>query len=129
MHDEPYAKLSRREREMMDVIYARGRATAAEIRAAMSSPPSYSAVRATLRVLEEKGQLRHEHDGATYVFMATTPKDTASRSALRRLLATFFDGSPSRAMAALLDVSSTRLSKADRRRLLELIRAAEKEGR
>jgi len=109
----------------MDVVYARGRATATEVRAMLKSSPGQSAVRAMLRILEEKGFLRHEVQGVTYVFLPVHSKTTASRSAMRRLLDTFYDGSASGAMAALLDVSSVKLSAKERARLLQLIREAE----
>jgi predicted transcriptional regulator len=109
----------------MDVIYARGRATAAEVRAMLKSSPSYSAVRAMLRILEGKGVLRHDVHGVTYVFLPVHSKTTASRSAMRRLLDTFYGGSASGAMAALLDVSALKLSAKERERLLQLIREAE----
>lgn len=121
--------LSRREREIMDVIYRRGRATAADVRAALADPPSYSAVRALLRVLEEKGHLTHEQDGPRYVFLPTVSRDRARRSALRQLLATFFDDSPEQAVAALLDVSASRLTDDELDRLAALIGQARGEGR
>jgi predicted transcriptional regulator len=127
MKRDLYGSLSRRERELMDVIYARGRATAAEVRGALEAPPSYSAVRAMLRILETKGFLRHEAQGLTYAFLPTHSKAKASKSAMRRLLDTFYGGSASHAMAALLDVSSVKLSPEERERLLRLIRDAEKE--
>ncbi len=113
----------------MDAIYQRGRATAAEVRAALDDPPSYSAVRALLRVLEEKGHLTHEHDGPRYVFAPTVPRDRARRSALRQLITTFFDDSPEQAVAALLDVSGSRLTEAELDRLAALIAQARREGR
>lgn len=128
MSEETNAQLSRREREIMDVIYRRGRATAAEVLDQLAEPPSYSAVRALLRVLEEKGHLRHEEDGQRYVFLPTVPLERARRSALRQLLHTFFDGSTEQAVAALLDLSSTRLSDAELERLSQLIADARKEG-
>jgi len=128
MAQETNAQLSRREREIMDVIYRRGRATAAEVLDQLAEPPSYSAVRALLRVLEEKGHLRHEEDGQRYVFLPTVPLERARRSALRQLLHTFFDGSTEQAVAALLDLSSTRLSDAELERLSQLIADARKEG-
>ena len=128
MSQETNAQLSRREREIMDVIYRRGRATAAEVLDQLAEPPSYSAVRALLRVLEEKGHLRHEEDGQRYVFLPTVPLERARRSALRQLLHTFFDGSTEQAVAALLDLSSTRLSDAELERLSQLIADARKEG-
>lgn len=119
--------LSRRERQIMDVVYQRGRVTAAEVLDALPDPPSYSAVRALLRVLEEKGHLRHRRDGARYVFLPTVPRETARRSALARVVRTFFGGSTQAAVAALIDQSS--LSDADLDRLRDLIDRARQEGR
>lgn len=121
--------LSRRERQIMDVVYRRGRATAAEVLEDMPDPPSYSAVRAMLRVLEEKGELRHEQDGPRYVFLPTVPREQARRSALRNLVRTFFDGSTEQAVAALLDPADGKLSDAELARLARLINRARKEGR
>jgi predicted transcriptional regulator len=121
--------MSRREREIMDVIYRAGRATAAEVMAGLADAPGYSAVRALLRVLEEKGHLRHEEDGPRYVFVPTVPRERARQSALRQILHTFFDGSTEQAVAALLDLPSTRLSDAELDRLTRLISEARKEGR
>ena len=129
MSKETNAQLSRREREIMDVIYRAGRATAAEVLDNLADPPSYSAVRALLRVLEEKGHLRHEEDGPRYVFLPTVPLERARQSALRQLLHTFFDGSTEQAVAALLDLSSTGLSDAELTRLGRMIDDARKEGR
>jgi predicted transcriptional regulator len=129
MSNETNTQLSRREREIMEVIYRRGRATAAEVLDQLADPPGYSAVRALLRVLEEKGHLRHEEDGQRYVFLPTVPLERARQSALRQLLHTFFDGSTEQAVAALLDLSSTRLSDAELERLSRLIADARKEGR
>ena len=98
-------KLSRRERQIMDVLYRMGRATAAEILENIPDPPGYSAVRAMLRVLEEKKHIRHEEKDLRYVFMPVVTRDKARRSAVRHLLDTFFDGSPEQAVATLLDVS------------------------
>src|ERR1043165_256651 len=123
------AKLSRREREIMDVIYRAGRATAAEVLAQLSDPPSYSAVRALLRVLEDKGHLRHEEDGPRYVFLPTVPRERARQSALRQALHTFFDGSTEPAGGALLDLQSTRRSDAELARRSQLIADARTEGR
>src|SRR3954465_14900574 len=94
--------LSRRERQIMDVIYRRGRATAAEVLEDMPDPPGYSAVRAMLRLLEEKGHVRHEQDGPRYVYMPTVNRDRARKSAMKHLVRTFFDGSTEDAVAALL---------------------------
>jgi predicted transcriptional regulator len=120
-------QLSRRERQIMDVIYARGQATAAEVTAALPDPPSYSAVRALLRILEQKGHLRHQEDGPRYVFLPTVSRDRARRSALRNLVRTFFDGSSAQAAAALIDQAE--LSDEDATRLAQLIEKAKKEGR
>ena len=119
--------LSRRERQIMDIIYARGQATAAEVTAALADPPSYSAVRALLRILEQKGHLRHQEDGPRYVFLPTVPRERARRSALRNLVRTFFDGSSAQAAAALIDQSQ--LSEEDFARLTALIEKARKDGR
>ena len=121
--------LSRRERQIMDVIYRTGRATAAEVRDALPDAPGYSAVRALLRVLEEKGHVRHEADGPRYVYVPTVTRARARRSALRQLLSTFFDDSPEQAVAALLDLSGTKLSAADLDRLAARIAQAKREGR
>jgi len=129
MSKETNTQLSRREREIMDVIYRSGRATAAEVLDQLAEPPSYSAVRALLRVLEDKGHLRHEEDGPRYVFLPTVPRERALQSALRQILHTFFDGSTEQAVAALLDLSSARLSDAELQRLSQLIADARKEGR
>ena len=129
MSKEPNAQLSRREREIMDVIYRSGRATAADVMENLTEPPGYSAVRALLRVLEDKGHLRHEEDGPRYVFVPTVPRERARQSALRQLVHTFFDGSTEQAVAALLDLSSTRMSDAELDRLRDLIADARKEGR
>jgi predicted transcriptional regulator len=129
MSKETNTQLSRREREIMDVIYRAGRATAAEVLDQLADPPSYSTVRALLRVLEDKGHLHHEEDGPRYVFLPTVPRERARQSALRRLVHTFFDGSTEQAVAALLDLSSTRLSDEELGRLSRLIADARKEGR
>jgi BlaI family transcriptional regulator, penicillinase repressor len=120
-------RLSRRERQIMDIIYARGQASAAEVTAALADPPSYSAVRALLRILEEKGHVRHQQDGPRYVFLPTVPRDRARRSALKNVVRTFFDGSAAQAAAALLD--QARLSDEEFNRLAALIDKARKEGR
>ena len=111
----------------MDIIYGRGHATAAEVAAALPDPPSYSAVRALLRVLEQKGRLRHQADGPRYVFLPTVPRDRARRSALRNLVRTFFNGSAAQAAAALLN--QEKLTDADLERLAALIEKARQEGR
>ena len=121
--------LSRREREILDIVYSRGRATAAEIQDSLQDPPSYSAVRALVRVLEDKGHLKHVQDGPRYVFLPTVPRERARKSALRQLVRTFFDGSAEEAVAALLDLESRRLGKEDLDRLARMIDEARKEGR
>jgi predicted transcriptional regulator len=128
MTKEPHLDLSRRERQIMNVLYRQGRATAAGIREQLPNKPSYSAVRAMLRILEEKGHVRHEEESLRYVFLPTIPREKAKRSALRDLLETFFEGSTEQAVAALLDQSSTRLSKAELDRLSRLIDEARREG-
>lgn len=121
--------LSRRERQIMDVLYRRGRATAAEIHQDLPDPPSYSAVRAMLRVLEEKKHVRHEEKDLRYVYLPVVPRERARRSAAVHMLETFFDGSAEQAIATLLDVSSRELSDEDFDRLSALIEKARKEGR
>ena len=120
--------LSRRERQMMDILYHRGRATAAEIHQSLPDPPSYSAVRAKLRVLEEKGHVRHEEESLRYVYLPTVPRDRAKRSAMKHLVETFFEGSAERAVAALLDLSASKLSPQELDRLAGLIAQAKSKG-
>ncbi len=126
---ETHQNLSRRERQIMNVIYARGAVSVQEVVDQIPDPPSYSAVRAMLRVLEEKGHVKHREDGPRYVYLPTVPRDEASRSALRQLVRTFFDGSAEQAAAALLDMSGPELSKEELDRLSEAIEQARKEGR
>jgi predicted transcriptional regulator len=121
--------LSRREREMMNIIFARGRATATEVMEAMAEPPSYSAVRATLRVLEQKGHLRHQHDGTRYVYIPTVNREKVRLSALDNLLATFFDGSAANVVATLIERQKGKISDDELDRLSELIDNARREGR
>ena len=121
--------LSRRERQIMDIVYAEGRVTAAAVRENMADPPGYSAVRALLRILEEKGHLSHESGGNRYVYLPTVPRGTARRSALKNLVHTFFDGSPENAMAALLDLGKDELSADDLDHLAAIIEKARQEGR
>ncbi len=125
---EAAAQLSRRERQIMDVIYRRGRATAAEVLQDIPDPPSYSAVRALLRLLEEKGQVHHEQDGPRYVYAPTVNRDRARRSALKHVVRTFFDGSATDAVAALLD-GEAKLDDKELDRLSAIIEQARKEGR
>lgn len=122
-------KLSRRERQIMDVLYRLGRATAAEILENIPDPPGYSAVRAMLRVLEEKKHIRHEEKDLRYVYLPVVTRDKARRSAVRHLLDTFFEGSPEQAVATLLDVSGRALSSEEFDRLSALIEKARSEGR
>jgi predicted transcriptional regulator len=121
--------LSRREREMMNIIFRSGKATASEVREAMADPPSYSAVRATLRVLEQKGHLRHQHDGTRYVYIPTQNRDKARISALEQLLTTFFDGSAAGVVATLLERSKDRMTEDELARLSTMIDDARREGR
>ena len=121
--------LSRRERQIMDIIYQFGQATAAEVLENLPDPPSYSAVRAMLKILEDKGHLRHKQQGPRYVFLPKVSREKAKRSAVQHLLQTFFDGSAASAVATLLDVSRSDLSNADLDRLNRLISQAKKEGR
>jgi BlaI family transcriptional regulator, penicillinase repressor len=121
--------LSRRERQIMEILFQRGKASAAEVREAMEDAPSYSAVRAMLRILEEKGHLTHKEEGLKYVYAPTVARDKAKRSAVKHLLDTFFNGSPEQTMAALLDVSSTRLTREELDRMSAMIEKAKNEGK
>src|SRR5262249_50863507 len=125
----PHLHLSRRERQIMDVLYRKGSATAAEVLESMPQPPSYSAVRALLRILEQKGHVRHEESEGKYVFLPTVPPDKAKRSAIRHVVQTFFGGSAEQAVAALLDSSSSKLSESELDRLQDLIDRARKGGK
>jgi predicted transcriptional regulator len=124
-----HRQLSRRERQIMDIIYQRGQATAAEVLEDLPNPPSYSAVRAMLRLLEEKGYVTHDQDGPRYVFIPTLAREKARKSALKQMLQTFFDDSTEEAVAALLDLSRAKLSKEELDRLSEMIEEARKKGR
>ena len=134
-----HAVLSRRERQIMDILFRRGRATAAEVmadlhegtpprRSGRPDEPSYSTVRTQLRVLEEKGHVRHEDDGVRFVYMAAVPRHAARKSALRHLVDTFFEGSPEKAVAALLGGESAKLTDDQLARIAEMIAKARKEG-
>src|SRR5687768_16102425 len=114
-------ELSRRERQIVDILYAQGRCTAAEVQAALPDPPSYSAVRAMLRILEDKGHIRHQQDGPRYVYLPIVARENAKRSAMRHMLQTFFEGSAEQAISALLDDSSSKLSDGELDRLARLI--------
>src|SRR6266498_3054785 len=119
-------QLSRRERQIMDVLHAREQATAAEVLAALPDPPGYSAVRALLRILEEKGHARHLREGTRYVYLPRTSRQTASRSALKRIVSTFFQGSIAQTMAALLETKDTELSEAELNKLEQIIAEAKR---
>jgi BlaI family penicillinase repressor len=121
--------LSRRERQIMDVIHTKGQATAAEVLDALPEPPGYSAVRALLRILEVKGHVRHRREGVRYIYVPRTSPELARRSALKRVVSTFFQGSVAQAMAALLETTDTELSDTELTRLQQLITKARKEGR
>jgi BlaI family transcriptional regulator, penicillinase repressor len=124
----PHFELSRRERQIMDILYRCGRASAAEVQERLPNRPGYSAVRAMLRVLEGKGHVKHEEQDLRYVYLPTLPRERAKRSALKHLLATFFEGSAEQAVAALLDGSAAKLSQGELDRLARLIEKARKEG-
>ena len=121
--------LSRRERQIMDILYQRVKASASEVREAMPDAPSYSAVRAMLRILEEKGQVKHQAEGLKYVYVPAVPRDKAKRTAMKHLMDTFFSGSPEHVMAALLDVTSTKLTADELDRMAQMIDRARKEGK
>jgi predicted transcriptional regulator len=122
------AQLSRRERQIMEIVYRKANATAAEVLAELPDPPSYSTVRALLRILEEKGHLRHREDGQRYVYSATVPRDRARRSALQRVVGTFFGGSVTDAVAALLDLEPGKLEDEEIERLAALVADARQKG-
>lgn len=123
------AGLTKRERAIMDVLYRLGRATAAEVLAELAGSPHYSTVRTQLRVLEEKGHVRHESDGLRYVYLPTVARHTARRAALRHLVDTFFEGSAASAVTALLGRDGGRLTDEDLDRIDALVRSARKEGK
>lgn len=125
----PATSLSRRERQIMDILYRRGSGTAAEIKAELPEAPSYSAVRAMLRILEEKGHLKHHADGPRYVFTPVVARNAAQKSALRQMVRTFFDGSATQAVAALLDMSARNLSDDELEELGKLVEQAKGEGK
>lgn len=121
--------LSRRERQIMDFLFRTGRATAAEVMEGLSDAPSYSAVRALLRILEQKGHIRHEEEGRAYVFMPLVRRDAARQTALSHLLKTFFDNSAEQAVAALLAIKGEKMSDAELERMSRMIEKAKTEGR
>ncbi len=129
MQGQPHIHLTRRERQIMDIVYQHGDATAAEVQKHLPDPPGYSAVRAMLRLLEEKGHLEHRQDGPRYVYAPTVPRERARQSAARRLLDTFFGGSTAQAVATLLDVSTSAMSDEELERLAEMIERTRREGR
>lgn len=120
--------LSRRERQILDILYQRGRASAQEVREDLPESPSYSAVRALLRILEEKGHIRHEAEGTKYVYVPVISRARARKSALNRVIDTFFEGSAEQTMAALLDPGSRKLSAEELDRVAQLIEQARKES-
>ena len=127
---EPLAnELGRRERQIMDILFRLERATVAQVLAELPDPPTYSAVRGMLRLLEDKGFITHERDGMRYVYLPAGDTSQARRSALRHMVNTFFGGSSESAVAALLDLPESRLSADERERMLRLIRKARSEGR
>ena len=123
-----HSTLSRRERQIMDVLYRRGRATAAEVMQDLTGDPHSSTVRTQLRVLEDKGHVRHEEEGLRYVYMPAVPRHAARKSALRHLVETFFAGSTEKAVAALLGREGSRLSDEELDRIADLIAKTRKEG-
>ena len=129
MSQQETPDLSRRERQIMDFLFRVGRGSAADVLAGIPEPPSYSAVRAMLRILEEKGHVRHEEEGRAYIYFPTTRKETARKSALQHLLRTFFDGSTEDAVAALLDLKGARMSGDELARIEQLVEQAKREGR
>jgi BlaI family penicillinase repressor len=127
--DDELAGLSRRERQIMDFLYQRGKASVGEVMDGIPDPPGYSAVRATLRTLEQKGRVSHEEDGRAYIYRPTLRRDAARKSALTHVLKTFFDNSAEQAVAALLELKGPRLSEAELERVSRLVENAKKEGR
>ena len=123
------AGLSRRERQIVDALYKLGEATVGEVMDMMPDPPSYSAVRATLRVLEEKGHVKHKQDGPRYLYMPTVSRDKAQSRALQHIVGTFFGGSVEQTVMALLSLPETKMSDTDLAKLAAKVREAEKEGR
>jgi predicted transcriptional regulator len=123
-----HTTLTRRERQIMDVLYRRGRATAAEVMADLPGEPNYSTVRTQLRVLEDKGHVRHDEEGLRYVYAPAVPRHAARKSALKHLVETFFDGSAEQVVAAVLGGEASRLSDEDLERISELIDKARKDG-
>jgi predicted transcriptional regulator len=129
MKNAPHTNLSRRERQIMDIIYQLGKVSVADVLERLPDPPGYSAVRALLRLLEEKGVIKHEQDGQRYVYLPVVTREKARKSALKQMLQTFFDDSAAQAVAALLDISRTKMTEEDLDRLSKIIEEARKEGR
>lgn len=127
--DDELAGLSRRERQIMDFLFERGKASVGEVMDGIPDPPGYSAVRATLRTLEQKGRVSHEEDGRAYIYRPTLRRDAARKSALTHVLKTFFDNSAEQAVAALLELKGPRLSEAELERVSRMVDNAKKEGR
>jgi BlaI family transcriptional regulator, penicillinase repressor len=121
--------LSRRERQIMDFLFQSGKASVGEVMDGIPNPPGYSAVRATLRTLEQKGRVVHEEDGRAYIYRPTVRREAARRSALTHVLKTFFDNSAEQAVAALLELKGPKLSEAELERVARLVNDAKKEGR
>ena len=128
-HDDELTGLSRRERQIMDFLFQRGKASVGEVMDGIPNPPGYSAVRATLRTLEQKGRVVHEEDGRAYVYRPTVRRDTARRSALTHVLKTFFDNSAEQAVAALLELRGPKLTSDELDRVSRMVDNAKKEGR
>jgi len=121
--------LSRRERQIMDIVYELNEVTVAQVLEKIPNPPSYSTIRALLRVLEEKGHLIHKQEGPRYIYSPTLPREQARQKVLKHVMRTFFDNSTEDAVAALLNISEDNLSEQDYKRLSELIKKARSEGR
>ena len=129
MGNEKHLQLGRRERQIMDVVYRRGRASVTDVLADLPDPPTYSAVRGMLRLLEEKGFVRHEQEGLKYVYLAADDTRQVRANALKHIIKTFFGGSPEQAVAALLEMSDSKLSAKDKQYPSQLIKKAQQEGR
>ncbi len=124
----PHNALTRRERQIMDILYRRGKATANDVMEELPGDPSYSTVRTQLRVLETKGHVRHEEEGLRYIYSPAVPRHAVRRSALRHLVETFFDGSTEKVVSALLGGEGARISEAELERIAEVVAKAKKEG-
>jgi BlaI family penicillinase repressor len=129
LHEDELTGLSRRERQIMDFLFQRGKASVGEVMDGIPDPPGYSAVRATLRTLEQKGRVVHEEDGRAYIYRPTVRRDAARKTALTHVLKTFFDNSAEQAVAALLELRGTKLSEAELERVARLVDHAKREGR